>query len=62
MSSVFKKDAFRQRQSVETMGPSVDGEHIALDLMAQLSLQITQLFLEDGQCRHDDVLWPQGAA
>lgn len=38
--------------------PSVDGEHIALDLMAQLGLQVTQLFLEDSQCRHDDVLWP----
>lgn len=44
------------------VGPSVDGEHVALDLVAQLSLQVTQLFLEDGQCRHDDVLWPQGAA
>lgn len=32
------------------VGPSVDGEHITLDLMAQLGLQVTQLFLEDSQC------------
>ena len=30
--------------------PSVDGEHITLDLMAELRLQVTQLLLEDGQC------------
>lgn len=47
-----------QMETKEAVGPSVDGEHIALDLMAQLSLQVTQLFFEDGQCRHDDVLWP----
>lgn len=58
MSSVFEKEAFKWRRSLEAVGPSVDGEHIALDLMAQLSLQVTQLFFEDGQCRHDDVLWP----
>lgn len=29
--------------------PSVDGEHIALDLVAQLSLQVTELLLEDSQ-------------
>lgn len=39
---------------------SVDGEDVALDLMAQLGLQVAQLLLQDGQCRHDDGLRPQG--
>lgn len=39
---------------------SVDGEHVALDLVAQLSLQVTKLLLQDGQRRHDDGLWSQG--
>lgn len=43
-------------------GPSVDGEHVALDLVAQLSLQVAQLLLQDSQRRHDDGLRPQRAA
>lgn len=41
---------------------SVDGEHVALDLVAQLSLQVAQLLLEDRQRRHDDGLRSQRAA
>lgn len=43
------------------VGPSVDGEHITLDLMAQLGLQVAQFFLEDSQRRHDNVLRPKRA-
>jgi len=41
---------------------SVDGEHVALDLVAQLRLKVAELLLEDGQRRHHDGLGPQRAA
>lgn len=41
---------------------SVDGEHVALDFMAQLCLQVTQLLFEHGQRWHDNGFRTQGAA
>lgn len=43
-------------------GPSVDGEHVTLDLVAQLSLQITQLLFQDSERWHDDGLRAQRTA
>lgn len=41
---------------------SVDGKDVALDLVAELGLQVTQLLLQHRQGRHDDGLRPQRAA
>lgn len=40
---------------------SVDSENVALDLVAQLSLQVAQLLLENSQRWHDDGLRSQRA-
>lgn len=51
----------KYRASCVRRRPSVNGEDVALDLVAQLSLKVTQLLLEDGQRWHDDGFWPQRA-
>lgn len=42
--------------------PLVDGEDVALDLVAQLGLQVAQFSLQDSQRWQNDGLWPEGAA